>query len=50
MPLILALGGVIAFYGALISVWMVPIGALIAFAAIVRWNWPGQNREKERTS
>jgi cytochrome c oxidase subunit 1 len=48
MPLILALGGVIAFYGALISVWMVPIGALIAFAAIVRWNWPGQNREKER--
>jgi cytochrome c oxidase subunit 1 len=48
MPLILALGGVIAFYGVLISVWMVPIGALIAFAAIVRWNWPGQNREKER--
>ena len=49
-PLLLAVGGAVAFYGALVSLWLVPIGALIGFAAIVLWNWPGRNREKEQTS
>jgi cytochrome c oxidase subunit 1 len=49
-PLILALGGGVAFYGALLTLWLVPVGALIAFGAIVYWNWPGQHREKEQPS
>jgi cytochrome c oxidase subunit 1 len=49
-PLVLAIGATVAFYGALISLWLVPIGALIAFAAVVLWNWPGRNREREQTS
>jgi cytochrome c oxidase subunit 1 len=47
-PLLLAVGGVVAFYGALVSLWLVPAGALVAFVAIVLWNWPGRHREKER--
>lgn len=47
-PLILALGAAVAFYGALISLWSVPIGALIVLAAVVLWNWPGRSRKKEQ--
>jgi cytochrome c oxidase subunit 1 len=49
-PLLLAVGGVVGFYGALISLWLVPVGALIGFAAVVLWNWPGRNREREQGS
>ncbi|MFP4346071.1 MAG: cbb3-type cytochrome c oxidase subunit I [Anaerolineales bacterium] len=47
-PFLMAIGGTVAFYGALLSLWLVPVGALIAFAAIVLWNWPGRHREKEQ--
>ncbi len=49
-PLLLAVGGAVAFYGALISLWLVPVGALVGFAAIVLWNWPGRSRAKEQGS
>ena len=49
-PLLLAIGGTVAFYGALISLWLVPVGGLMAFGAIVLWNWPGRNREREQSS
>jgi len=47
-PLLLAVAGAVALYGALISLWLVPVGALIGFIAIVLWNWPGRNRAKEQ--
>jgi cytochrome c oxidase subunit I+III len=49
-PLVMAIGGTVAFYGALINLWLVPFGATIVFVSIVLWNWPGRNREKEQTS
>jgi cytochrome c oxidase subunit I+III len=40
-PLLLALAASAAFLGVIWEVWMVPIGALLAFLVIVFWNWPG---------
>ncbi len=46
-PFVMAIGGAVAFYGALLSLWLIPVGGLIVFVSIVLWNWPGQHREKE---
>jgi cytochrome c oxidase subunit I+III len=40
-PLLLALACTTAFLGAIWEVWLVPVGGLLAFLAIVFWNWPG---------
>jgi cytochrome c oxidase subunit I+III len=40
-PLLLALAASAAFLGVIWELWMVPIGGLLAFVAIVYWNWPG---------
>jgi cytochrome c oxidase subunit I+III len=45
-PLMLALASTVAFLGVIYDEWLVPIGALLAFVAIVYWNWP---RSAERT-
>jgi cytochrome c oxidase subunit I+III len=45
-PLLLALASTVAFLGVIYDEWMVPIGALLAFATIAYWNWP---RTAERT-
>jgi cytochrome c oxidase subunit I+III len=43
-PLVLALGVIIAFFGAIFSLIMVPVGSLLSFIAIVGWNWPRTER------
>jgi cytochrome c oxidase subunit I+III len=45
-PLLLAIAASVAFIGLLWDEWFVPIGGLLAFAAIAYWNWP---RTEERT-
>jgi cytochrome c oxidase subunit I+III len=40
-PLMLALAATTAFLGVIWNLWMVPLGGLLAFIAIVFWNWPG---------
>jgi cytochrome c oxidase subunit I+III len=47
-PLMTAIGGAIVFFGVIATVALVPVGAFIAFASVVAWNWPGRHREKER--
>jgi cytochrome c oxidase subunit 1 len=49
-PLIMAIGGAVSFFGAIATVALVPVGALIVFISIVGWNWPGQHREKEQAT
>ncbi|HVL66506.1 MAG TPA: cytochrome c oxidase subunit I [Vicinamibacterales bacterium] len=40
-PLLLAFASTVAFLGAVYDLRFVPAGALLAFAVIVYWNWPG---------
>jgi cytochrome c oxidase subunit I+III len=39
-PLFLAVGASVAFLGAVYDPWMVPVGGLVSFAALVYWHWP----------
>jgi cytochrome c oxidase subunit III len=43
-PLGLAIAVAITFIGSLISLWLVPIGALLTYVAIVGWTWPNRAR------
>ena len=47
-PLIMAIGTGITFFGAIVDLIFVPIGALIMFVSLVLWSWPGRNREREQ--
>lgn len=47
LPLVVAIATGVAFYGALVTLWLVPVGVLIALGGVVLWNWPGRNRERE---
>ncbi len=40
VPFLLSLAVAVIFLGLLISLWLVPIGALIVFVLIARWHWP----------
>ncbi|MDP9369228.1 MAG: cytochrome c oxidase subunit 4 [Chloroflexota bacterium] len=39
-PLLLAVAVGVIFLGVLISLWFVPIGAVLAYAAALGWLWP----------
>jgi cytochrome c oxidase subunit I+III len=47
-PLILAFAVSVAFIGVIFTLWAAPVGALLAFGALVGWLWPkGWRQEKE---
>jgi cytochrome c oxidase subunit I+III len=43
-PFIMAVGIALAFYGAMINLILVPVGAAIAFISLTAWHWPGTER------
>ena len=44
-PLWLALSLSVSFLGAIISLWFVPLGGVLAVVSLVGWFWPSHNRE-----
>jgi cytochrome c oxidase subunit I+III len=44
-PLWLALSLSVSFLGAIVSLWFVPLGGVLAVASLLGWFWPSRNRE-----
>ena len=39
-PLLVALAIGVTFIGAMVTLWLVPVGALLTFAGLAAWHWP----------